>query len=67
MVLSKYIPRKVNLKIPFLLIILCPAAFLCACRRSAESEKPPNTLVVALESGPTHLDPRYAMDADSER
>ncbi len=67
MVLSKYIPRKVNLKIPFLLILLCPAAFLCACRRPAESERLPNTLVVALESGPTYLDPRYAMDADSER
>ena len=66
MVLSKYIPRKVNLKIPLLLIILCPAAFFSACRKSAESDRRPNTLVVALESGPTHLDPRYAMDADSE-
>jgi peptide/nickel transport system substrate-binding protein len=30
-------------------------------------DTPPSALVVALEAGPTHLDPRYAMDADSER
>ncbi len=30
-------------------------------------ERPAGALVVALESGPTRLDPRYATDADSER
>jgi peptide/nickel transport system substrate-binding protein len=40
-------------------------AFLPGCRTSIDT--PPGALVVALEAGPTHLDPRYAMDADSER
>jgi peptide/nickel transport system substrate-binding protein len=41
-------------------------ALLSACRPS-DPDRPPGALVVALESGPTHLDPRYATDADSDR
>ena len=46
--------------------LLCLALAFAACARSA-GDRPPGALVVALESGPTNLDPRYATDADSER
>jgi peptide/nickel transport system substrate-binding protein len=66
MVLSK--SSAVSLKRPFpFIILLCLTASLSACRSSTHSDRPPGALVVALEAGPTHLDPRYAMDADSER
>jgi peptide/nickel transport system substrate-binding protein len=45
--------------------LLCLWTFFSACGRS--EDRAPGALVIALESGPTHLDPRYATDADSER
>ncbi len=48
------------------ILLLCLALGFSACARSA-GDRPPGALVVALESGPTNLDPRYATDADSER
>ena len=50
-----------------LIIVGCLWAFPSACRTSIESDRPPGALVVALESGPTYLDPRYATDANSAR
>jgi peptide/nickel transport system substrate-binding protein len=46
--------------------LFCVVPLFAACGRATNS-RPPNTLVVALESGPTQLDPRYATDADSDR
>ena len=42
-------------------------ASLAACLPSPQSDRPAGYLVVALESNPTHLDPRYATDANSVR
>lgn len=42
-------------------------AFLTACLPSPRPDRPHGYLVVALESHPTHLDPRYVTDADSVR
>ena len=52
---------------PLFILAFCLPAFLPACRSSVDGDRPPGALVVALEAGPTHLDPRYAIDADSER
>jgi peptide/nickel transport system substrate-binding protein len=54
------------LKLRAAIPLFCLALGLSACARSA-GDRPPGALVVALESGPTNLDPRYATDADSER
>ncbi|HEY2988182.1 MAG TPA: ABC transporter substrate-binding protein [Candidatus Binatia bacterium] len=56
-----------KLRRSFFIFILCLSAVGSACGKSTDSGTSPGTLVVALESGPTHLDPRYAMDADSDR
>ena len=40
---------------------------LSGCRISASGDRPPNHLIVGIESNPTHLDPRYATDANSVR
>jgi peptide/nickel transport system substrate-binding protein len=57
----------VKLPRPLFILAVCLPAFLPACRSSVDADRPPGALVVALEAGPTHLDPRYAIDADSER
>lgn len=49
-----------------LVAILSLAALASACGGAADQPSP-DTLVIALESGPTYLDPRYATDADSDR
>lgn len=55
------------MKLSTIVISLLGIVSLCAsCGRATDSRNP-NTLAVALESGPTNLDPRYATDADSER
>lgn len=54
-----------NLHGALISVVFLPA-LLCACRPS-DADRPGGALVVALESGPTHLDPRYATDADSDR
>jgi peptide/nickel transport system substrate-binding protein len=46
---------------------LLSSALLLSCQKSGHSPNTPRTLVVALESSPTYLDPRYATDAYSER
>jgi peptide/nickel transport system substrate-binding protein len=40
---------------------------LAGCLPAPAPDRPPGYLVMALESNPTHLDPRYAMDANSTR
>ncbi|MFQ5682803.1 MAG: ABC transporter substrate-binding protein [Candidatus Binatia bacterium] len=40
---------------------------LASCLPSSRVDRPPGYLVVAIESNPTHLDPRYATDANSAR
>jgi peptide/nickel transport system substrate-binding protein len=57
----------VKLRRSSFIFILCLSAVASACGKSTDNGMPPGALVVALESGPTHLDPRYAMDADSDR
>ena len=52
-------------KLPVLAAFL--AALLPACRPSPKVERAAPVLVIALESGPTRLDPRYATDATSSR
>ncbi|MFQ5904431.1 MAG: ABC transporter substrate-binding protein, partial [Candidatus Binatia bacterium] len=42
-------------------------ASLAGCPSSPQPDRPPDYLVIALESNPTHLDPRYATDANSAR
>ena len=42
-------------------------ASLAGCLSSPQPDRPPGYLVVGLESNPTHLDPRYATDANSVR
>ncbi|MEE9185845.1 MAG: ABC transporter substrate-binding protein [Candidatus Binatia bacterium] len=37
------------------------------CLPSSPSDRPPGYLIIGLESSPTHLDPRYATDANSAR
>ena len=46
-----------------LVAILSLAALASACG-GAVDQPSPDTLVIALESGPTYLDPRYATDAE---
>ena len=50
-----------------LFLSLWAGASLTACLPSPRPDRPHGYLVVALESHPTHLDPRYATDADSVR
>jgi peptide/nickel transport system substrate-binding protein len=47
--------------------LLCLWAGSASCLSPAQSDRPVGSLVVALESSPTHLDPRYATDANSAR
>ncbi len=51
----------------FLLVSIWAGASLGACLPSSQPNWPPGYLVIALESNPTHLDPRYATDANSVR
>jgi peptide/nickel transport system substrate-binding protein len=53
---------KVNRKFSLLLL-----AVLAGCFRSSELERPAGGLVIAIESNPAQLDPRYASDANSVR
>jgi len=55
-----------ELKLAVVIACLFIAPLLSSCGRAADGRRP-DTLVIALESGPTHLDPRYATDADSDR
>jgi len=50
-----------------LYVVLLSSALLFSCQKTGRSPDTLNTLVVALESSPTYLDPRYATDAYSER
>ncbi|MBI3061767.1 MAG: ABC transporter substrate-binding protein, partial [Deltaproteobacteria bacterium] len=50
-----------------LFLFLWAGASLAACLPSPRPDRLRGYLVVALESHPTHLDPRYATDADSVR
>ena len=63
--LSKPRPKVKLDKIPIFAAAL--AALLPGCRPAPRVERPPGMLVIALESGPTRLDPRYATDATSAR
>ena len=65
--MSKTPPQGVKLKSSPLIIVACIWALSSGCRVSTQTDRPPGTLVVALESSPTHLDPRYATDANSAR
>jgi peptide/nickel transport system substrate-binding protein len=49
----------------WLLTIL--VALLTGCRFGSEAQVPSDYLVVGIESNPSHLDPRYATDANSAR
>lgn len=49
------------------LIFVLACALLWGCPTSSQSERPPGYLTVAIESNPTHLDPRYGTDANSNR
>jgi peptide/nickel transport system substrate-binding protein len=53
---------QVNRKFSLLLL-----AALAGCFHSSEPERRPGSLVLALESNPAQLDPRYASDANSVR
>jgi peptide/nickel transport system substrate-binding protein len=55
-----------NPKLAAAVAIVSLTALLSACGGAANNHSP-GTLVIALESGPTYLDPRYATDADSDR
>lgn len=49
------------------LVLVWVWALLGACLPSSKPDRPPGYLVIALESNPAHLDPRYATDANSVR
>jgi len=49
------------------LIFFLPWLLALGCLPSSRPERPTGYLVVGLESHPTHLDPRYATDANSAR
>ena len=51
----------------FLLVSAWVWATLAACLPSSQPNRPQGYLVIALESNPTHLDPRFATDANSVR
>jgi len=51
----------------FLLVFAWVWVSLAACLPSPRPDRPAGYLVIALESNPTHLDPRYATDANSVR
>jgi peptide/nickel transport system substrate-binding protein len=58
----------VIVKTLLLVALLSASALLFSCQKTGRRpDTPPDTLVVALESSPTYLDPRYATDAYSER
>lgn len=42
-------------------------AWAAGCLPSTQPDRPPGNLIIAIESNPTHLDPRYATDANSVR
>jgi len=65
--LSKKSRDKVRLKPFFLLVAVWIGAALAACLPSPQPNRPSGYLIIALESNPTHLDPRYATDANSVR
>lgn len=65
MVLSKTASVKSQL-FPLIFFLALPLV-LSSCGARGEPGRSENAVVVALESGPTQIDPRYAMDADSER
>ena len=49
------------------LIFILAWALLWGCLSSSRPDHPPGYLIVAIESNPTHLDPRYSTDANSDR
>ena len=51
----------------FPLVAVWIGASLAACLPSPQPNRPSGYLIAALESDPTHLDPRYATDANSVR
>ncbi len=56
-----------KLKPFFLLVFAWVWVSLAGCLPSPRPDRPAGYLVIALESNPTHLDPRYATDANSVR
>lgn len=67
--LGKLTPPGAMLKFrPRSFLIFCWLGIaLPGCLSSSQPDRPPGYLVVGLESNPTHLDPRYATDANSIR
>ncbi|MCZ6623848.1 MAG: ABC transporter substrate-binding protein [Deltaproteobacteria bacterium] len=65
--MSKTTKGRVKIKSCFTLISVWIWALLVGCLPSPQPDRPPGYLVIALESNPTHLDPRYATDANSAR
>jgi len=51
----------------FVLLFFWAGAWLTGCLSPSQPERPPGYLVIGIESNPTHLDPRYATDANSAR
>jgi len=51
----------------FLLIFVWLSTCLIGCLPSSQTDRPHGYLVIGIESNPTHLDPRYATDANSSR
>lgn len=51
----------------FWLFLLWLGISLVGCQSHPQPDRPPGYLVIALESNPTHIDPRYATDANSVR
>lgn len=51
----------------FLLIFVWLSTCLVGCHPSSQTDRPHGYLVIGIESNPTHLDPRYATDANSSR
>ena len=64
----KNIPRgNVKFRTFFPLVFVWAWVSLAACLPSPRPDRPAGYMVIALESNPTHLDPRYATDANSVR
>lgn len=51
----------------YFLISVLAWALLWGCLSTSQPNRPPGYLIVAIESNPTHLDPRYSTDANSDR
>jgi peptide/nickel transport system substrate-binding protein len=51
----------------YFLIYVLAWALLWGCFSTSQPNRPPGYLIVAIESNPTHLDPRYSTDANSNR